>query len=350
LTVKSVNMAIEEEARAFQLTLTKPPGALGRLEDIACWFAARQGKVLPDTLKPHIAVFAGDHGVCVEGISAFPSVVTGEMVKNFARGGAAINVLARQCDASLSVVNVGVMSDLSDIAGVSHQNVKHGTANLLHESAMSNAECEAAIRVGKAEAKAAIDTGANLLIAGDMGIGNTTASACLICRFTGASPEQVVGFGTGIDENAHQLKIDVVKTALMRIKNYSDAEVLQQVGGLEIAAMAGFYLQAAESGIPVVIDGFIASAAALAASAIEEGVKRWMLASHVSKEHGHAMALDSLGLSALINFEMRLGEGSGAALVVPLLQSAIALHREMATFESAGISGKDETVEMTESK
>jgi len=334
-------MDVEKEARAHQDNLTKPRGALGRLEDVACWFAARQGKVLPDQLKPHIAVFAGDHGVCDEGISAFPSVVTGEMVKNFARGGAAINVLAKQCGASLSVVDVGVMSDLSEITGVRHLNVNAATANLLHESAMSRTECEAAIRVGRAEAIAAIQTAANLLIAGDMGIGNTTASACLICRFTGASPEQVVGFGTGIDEKAHQLKIDVVKKALTRIKGCSDAEVLQQVGGLEIAAMAGFYLQAAESGVPVVIDGFIASAAALAALVIEPEVNRWMLASHVSQENGHAVALKTLGLSALINFEMRLGEGSGAALIVPLLQSAITLHNDMATFESAGVSGKD---------
>jgi len=341
LSVKEINPSIEKEARAHQDKLTKPRGALGRLEDVACWFAARQGKVLPDRLKPHIAVFAGDHGVCEEGVSAFPSVVTGEMVKNFARGGAAINVLAKQCGASLAVVNVGVVTDLSDIAGVSQCHVKAGTANLLHEPAMSARACEAAIKVGREEARAAIKTGANLLIAGDMGIGNTTASACLICRFTGATPEQVVGFGTGIDDHTHQLKIDVVKAALSRIKSCSDDAVLQQLGGLEIAAMAGFYLQAAESGVPVVIDGFIASAAALAASVFEKDVNNWMLASHVSQENGHAIALERLALLALVDFEMRLGEGSGAALVVPLLQSAIALHNDMATFESAGVTDHD---------
>ena len=342
MSVESVNVHIEKEARSHQDKLTKPRGALGRLEDVACWFAARQEKILPDQLKPHIAVFAGDHGVCEEGISAFPSVVTGEMVKNFARGGAAINVLAKQCEARLSVVDVGVVSDLSEINGIHHQSVKHGTANLLHEAAMSSVECEAAINVGRAEAKAAISAGANLLIAGDMGIGNTTASACLICRFTGASPELVVGFGTGVDEKGRQLKIDVVSAALVRIKGCPDELVLQEVGGLEIAAMAGFYLQAAESGVPVVVDGFIASAAALAAQTRETAVHEWMLASHVSHENGHALALKALGLSALIDFEMRLGEGSGAALVVPLLQSAIALHNEMATFESAGVTDKDE--------
>ncbi|NWF37591.1 nicotinate-nucleotide--dimethylbenzimidazole phosphoribosyltransferase [Mariprofundus sp. NF] len=342
MSVAAINIEIEQQARAHQESLTKPRGALGRLEDIACWFAARQGKVLPDALQPHIAVFAADHGVCEEGISAYPSVVTGEMVKNFARGGAAINVLAKQCGATLSIVDVGVISDLSEFDGVSHKKVKPGTANLLREAAMSATECAAAIAVGRAEAKAAIEAGANLLIAGDMGIGNTTASACLICRETGAAPEAVVGFGTGVDENGRNLKVDVVKAALTRISGYADDQLLQQVGGVEIAAMAGFYLQAAESGVPVVIDGFIASAAALAARIVEPEVINWMLASHISHENGHALALKALRLDALINFEMRLGEGSGAALIVPLLQSAIALHNEMATFASAGVTDKDE--------
>lgn len=341
MSVKPVNMEIEKEARAHQDNLTKPRGALGRLEDVACWFAARQGKVLPDQLKAHIAVFAGDHGVCEAGVSAYPSVVTGEMVKNFARGGAAINVLARQCDATLSVVDVGVISGLSAVDGVEQRKVRAGTANLLTEAAMGEAECAAAIAVGRDIARQAIAGGANLLIAGDMGIGNTTASACLICRLADAAPESVVGFGTGIDEVGRNRKIDVVKGAMSRISGCPDEQLLQEVGGLEIAAMAGYYLQAAELGVPVVIDGFIASAAALAAKAIDESACAWMLASHVSHENGHALALESLGLSALINFEMRLGEGSGAALIVPLLQSAIALHNEMVTFESAGVTDND---------
>jgi len=335
-----IEQSIEKQARAHQDMLTKPHGALGKMEDVACWFAVRQGKVNPDQLNVHIAVFAGDHGVVAAGVSAYPSVVTGEMVKNFARGGAAINVLARRCGASLSVVDVGVAGDLSDVAGIEHMKVKAGTHNLLHESAMSEAECSAAVAVGREQAKAAIAAGANLLIAGDMGIGNTTASACLICRLADASPQSVVGFGTGVNDAGRQLKIDVVRQALIRIADVPDEQVLQQVGGLEIAAMAGFYLQAAESAMPVLIDGFIASAAALAAQVMRPTVRDWMLASHVSQEHGHALALDALGLSALINFEMRLGEGSGAALMVPLLQSAIALHNEMATFESAEVTDK----------
>ena len=342
MSIAGINFDVEAKAREHQNSLTKPQGALGRLEDVACWFAARQGKVNPITLVPHIAVFAGDHGVCEEGISAFPSVVTGEMVKNFASGGAAINVLAKQCGASMSIVNVGVLADVSQVAGVVHANVAKGTANLCKEPAMTLSQVQAAIEVGKDQAKAAIAKGVNLLIAGDMGIGNTTASACLICRFTGASPEEVVGLGTGVDVQGKQRKIDVVTQALVRTAQVSDDQVLQELGGLEIAAMAGFYLQAAEQGVPVLIDGFIASAAALAARVIESEVSTWMLASHVSFETGHALALKSLGLKALLDFEMRLGEGSGAALVVPLLQSAIALHNEMATFESAGVTDRDE--------
>ncbi len=342
MTIAQVNREIEQQARVRQNILTKPQGALGRLEDIACWFAARQGRVMPDMLAPHVAVFAGDHGVCDEGVSAFPSVVTGEMVKNFAAGGAAINVLARQCGASMSVVNVGVASDISEVEGVVQAVVCTGTANLLNGSAMSAAECADAIRVGRNTASKAIAQDANLLIAGDMGIGNTTASACLICKLAGADPEAVVGRGTGVDDAGRARKVAVVEQALKRIAGTDGQDVLHQVGGLEIAAMAGFYLQGAESGVPVLIDGFIAAAAALAARAMEPEVGQWMLASHVSQESGHALALEALGISPLIDFEMRLGEGSGAALVVPLLQSAIALHNEMATFESAGVTDKDE--------
>jgi len=342
VTIARIDHEAEERARARQDVLTKPRGALGRLEDIACWFAAHQGKAQPDKIKPSIAVFAGDHGVCEAGVSAYPSVVTGEMVKNFARGGAAINVLATQCGASLAVVDVGVAGDLSELDGIVHANVRHATGNLLREAAMSADICAEAIAVGRNQAGKAVHAGANLLIPGDMGIGNTTASACLICRLTGAEPEDVVGRGTGVDDAGCARKIEVVCKALARIEDVDNADVLAEVGGLEIAAMAGFYLQAAESGVPVVIDGFIAAAAALAARVIEPNIADWMLASHVSEENGHALTLRALGLSPLLDFGMRLGEGSGAALIVPLLQSAIALHNDMATFEDSGVTDKDE--------
>jgi len=337
---KLIDVAAGNKAKRRQNQLTKPPGALGRLEDIACWFAARQGKEIPDPLRPHIVVFAADHGVCVEGVSAFPSVVTGEMVKNFARGGAAINVLARQATAKLSVVDVGVAADLTDVEGIVPAKVRAGSGNIAKEPSMTRAECEQALAVGRAQAREAIVQGANLLIAGDMGIGNTTASACLICALVDADAEAVVGHGSGVDTAGRQRKVAVVERALRRVGAISTRDALPELGGLEIAAMAGFYLQAAASGVPVVVDGFIAAAAALAARVIAPGVTDWMLASHVSQEHGHVLVLEALGLTPLIDFNMRLGEGTGAALIVPLLQSAIALHAEMATFESAGVSEK----------
>jgi len=341
VSLSTIDLNMKAAAEAWQAQLTKPRGSLGRLEVIACWFAARQGKVIPDPLQPHIAVFAGDHGVCAEGVSAYPSVVTGEMVKNFVRGGAAINVLARQAGAALDVVDVGVSTDLSDVAGIVHANVRHGSGNLLTEPAMQPDELATAIQAGRDVAQRAIDSGANLLIAGDMGIGNTTASACLICRLTDAQPESVVGYGTGVDDAGRARKIAVVSAALHRVAELPDSTILQQLGGLEIAAMAGYYLQAAAAGVPVVVDGFIAAAAALTARVIEPDIAQWMLASHVSEEQGHQLALNALGLEPLIDFGLRLGEGSGAALVLPLLQSAIALHREMATFEDAGVTDQD---------
>lgn len=341
MEVAGIDQQAYEDAHKRQDILTKPRGSLGKLERIACWFAARQGKVVPDALKAHIAVFAGDHGVVEEGVSAYPSVVTGEMVKNFANGGAAINVLARQAGAQLSVIDVGTVVDLSGINGVVHAKVRPGTANLATEQAMSADECAAAIQTGRDAADRAIDGGANILVAGDMGIGNTTASACLICALAGHAPEMVVGYGTGVDDDGRARKVVVVKKALERVNGSGDEELLAEVGGLEIAAMAGFYLQAAKRGVPAVVDGFIASAAALAARVIEPAVVYWLLASHVSQENGHVLALEELGLGPLIDLNMRLGEGSGAALVLPLLQSAIALHAEMATFESAGVTDKD---------
>jgi len=337
----STHVQIEHLARQHQNNLTKPAGSLGRLEDLACWFAARQGRVIAEPLQVHISVFAADHGVVSEGVSAFPSAVTAEMVKNFVRGGAAINVLARQHSASLSVVDVGVNSDLSSCEGMVHAKIRTGTANITRQSAMRLDEQEQAMDVGRQQAKEAILRGANLLIAGDMGIGNTTASACLICQLIHADPEDVVGLGTGIEKTMYDHKIAMVHQALQRFRSLTSPHVLAELGGLEIAAMAGFYLQAAELGVPVLVDGFIATAAALAAQAVTPDVVTWMLASHVSEERGHALALRSLGLKPLLNMNMRLGEGSGAALCIPLLQSALALHAHMATFDQAGVSERE---------
>jgi nicotinate-nucleotide--dimethylbenzimidazole phosphoribosyltransferase len=338
--------AIDHEAyaaaRARQAQLTKPAGALGRLEDAACWFAARQGGAIPAALVPAITVFAADHGVAAHGVSAYPREVTAQMAANFARGGAAINVLARTIGARLRVVDAGVAAPLDSLPEIVHAKVRSGTADLLTGPAMSRQETERALALGAECAAADIAAGANLLIAGDMGIANTTPSACLICAFTGEPPEAIAGRGTGLDEAGWRRKVEVVARALTRARARRPQDGigwLCEVGGLEIAAMAGYYLDAARRGVPALLDGFIASAAALAARAIEPRAVDWLLASHVSSEHGHAAALRHLGLAPLVDLGLRLGEGSGAAVCVPLLQAAIALHAQMATFSEARVAG-----------
>jgi len=293
---------------------------------------------VPEALQPHICVFAGDHGVVEEGVSAFPSVVTVEMLKNFAAGGAAINVLAKQNGASLSVVDVGVQADVSALDGIKHAKVRAGTGNITKEAAMTEWEYWQAVEVGEEQAEQAVENGANLLIAGDMGIGNTTASAALVCELALLTPEEVVGRGTGVDDKAYALKVAAVRRALQRAQHTPSKDTIRELGGLEIAAMAGFYRAAARLGVPVLLDGFISAAAALVAVAWDARISGWMLATHVSQEKGHALALKALGLEPLLDMKMRLGEGSGAALALPIIQSAIALHRGMATFETAGVS------------
>ncbi|MBS0421637.1 MAG: nicotinate-nucleotide--dimethylbenzimidazole phosphoribosyltransferase [Proteobacteria bacterium] len=339
----------ETAARARQLQLTKPPGSLGRLEELACWFAARTGNPIPEISHTEVFVFAADHGVAAQGVSAFPPSVTGQMVANFAGGGAAINVLARLEDCRMEVVDVGVASGAEPPPSVRREKVRAGTRDLLAEAAMTDDELTAALNVGARCAREAVQRGAQLLIAGDMGIANTTAAGCLICAFTDTMPEQVVGRGTGVDDAGLARKRAVVTAALARAREAigkpqapaSDARrMFAQVGGLEIAAMAGFYIEAARNRVPVLLDGYISGAAALAAVRLEPGAVRWMLASHRSAEGGHGYALQALGLSPLVELGMRLGEGSGAALTLPIIKAALALHRNMATFASAGVDGK----------
>ncbi|NDV13674.1 nicotinate-nucleotide--dimethylbenzimidazole phosphoribosyltransferase [Crenobacter caeni] len=329
-------------ARAHQNQLTKPTGSLGMLEDVACRFASWQGQAVPQLPKAAITVFAADHGVTAEGVSAYPSAVTAEMVKNFAAGGAAICVLARQHDARLEVVDVGVASPLPVLPGVIiSARVAPGTRNLAREAAMTQAQVDAALDAGRAAARRAVEAGAGVLVAGEMGIGNTTPSAALICHFCTLAPAAVVGRGTGVDDQALALKTRIVEQALTRLPAGADARrVLAEVGGLEIAAMAGFYLEGARLGVPSVVDGFIAAAAALAACAMVPGLEHWLLASHRSQETGHQAALAHLGLAPMVDLGLRLGEGSGAALVLPLIASALQLHAGMATFASAGVSDK----------
>lgn len=333
----------ETAARARQQQLTKPPGSLGRLEDVACWFAARLRNPVPQITHSEIFVFAADHGVAARGVSAFPQSVTGQMLSNFASGGAAINVLASLEGCRIEVVDVGVAGTPELPRGVRNEKIRAGTRDLFAEAAMTAEELTAALEVGARCAREAVQRGAQLLIAGDMGIANTTAAACLICAFTDAPPEQVVGRGTGVDDVGLGRKREVVTAALARARaacNGADArQLFAELGGLEIAAMAGLYIEAARQGVPVLLDGYISTAAALAAVMLEPAALRWMLASHRSAEGGHGVALQALGLEPLVDLRMRLGEGSGAALTLPIIKAALALHRNMATFAQAGVDG-----------
>jgi len=336
----SPDQHVESAARERQMQLTKPPGALGRLEDLACWFAGRLGSAIPDMPRAEIFVFAADHGVAARGVSAFPQSVTASMLDNFAHGGAAINVLATLQNCRIEVVDVGVASEAPPPPGIRNERIRRGTRDLSEEPALNSDEANAALEVGACCAREACSRGANLLIAGEMGIANTTAAACLICALTGASPERVVGRGTGIDDAGLARKRAVVASALARAGAQPPKLLLAELGGLEIAAMAGFYLEAARSGVPVLLDGFISAAAALVAASIEPAARPWMLASHASAEAGHGIALSSLGLTPLLALDMRLGEGTGAALTLSIIRAALKLHRKMATFSEAGIAGK----------
>jgi len=331
---------VESAARERQLQLTKPPGAFGRLEDLACWLAGRLGSAVPEMPRAEIFVFAADHGVAARGVSAFPQSVTASMLDNFAHGGAAINVLATMQDCRIEVVDVGVASETPPPRGIRNERIRRGTRDLTEEPALTAEEAMAAMEVGARCAQEAYSRGARLLIAGEMGIANTTAAACLICALTGASPERIVGRGTGIDDAGLARKRAAVKSALARVADQRPEHLLAELGGLEIAAISGFYLEAARSGVPVLLDGFISSAAALVTASIEPAARPWMLASHASAEAGHAIAIESLGLTPLLALGMRLGEGTGAALTLSIIRAALDLHRKMATFSEAGIAGK----------
>jgi nicotinate-nucleotide--dimethylbenzimidazole phosphoribosyltransferase len=350
LQVPDPDAHAESAARDRQAQLTKPPGALGRLEDLACWLAGRLRNPIPDMPRCEIFVFAGDHGVAARGVSAFPQAVTASMLDNFARGGAAINVLAALYGCRIEVVDVGVASDAAPPRGIRNARIRGGSRDLVSGPALAPEEVEAALGVGARCAREAVQRGAQLLIAGEMGIANTTSAACLICAYTGASPARVVGRGTGVDDAGLGRKTAAVEAALRRAKwgpesagstaHSAAHRVLAELGGFEIAAMAGFYVEAARAGTPVLLDGYISAAAALAAVAIDPRVLGWMLASHSSAEPGHAVALAALGLEPLLGLGLRLGEGTGAALTLPILRAALALHAEMATFAEAAIPRK----------
>lgn len=340
--VKPIASAAYQYALARQLTLTKPPGSLGRLETLAVNLAAMQNTNRPRLEKVSIAIFAADHGVADEGVSAFPQVVTREMVRNFANGGAAISVLARQLNADLEVIDAGVKYDTGVLPGVIKARVAAGTMNFAHGPAMTDEQMAQAMAIGREAVKRAIDRGADIFIAGDMGIANTTAATAIAAVLLGKPVRQLVGPGTGLDQAGVDHKTTVIQTAIdlhgAAVKGPLD--VLRCLGGFEIAAMTGAYLAAAQHGLPVIVDGFIASSAALVAQRVQREAPTWWLVAHASAETGHRYMVEALAAQPLLDLGMRLGEGSGAAVAVPLLRLACALHNEMATFEQAGVSEK----------
>jgi nicotinate-nucleotide--dimethylbenzimidazole phosphoribosyltransferase len=332
-------------ARAHQRELTKPQGSLGRLEEIAAWYAGAVGRFPCEPPRgAAVGVFAADHGVAVEAVSAYPSQVTAAMVCNVMAGGAAINVLARRHDVAIALVDVGVAGDLSappadpEVA-LWRDKVRAGTGNLRREPAMTRDQAIAAMDVGARAADRCISSGAHILGTGEIGIGNTTAAAALTCAMTGASPAEVVGHGAGIDAETRARKVSVVEDALrLHAPGTQDPlGALAAVGGLELAAIAGFALRAAERGVPLVLDGFLANASALVARALRPEAARFFVASHESAESGSAVALAALGLKPLLSLGMRLGEGTGAVLGIDLVRTAVTLQCEMATFATAGV-------------
>ncbi len=335
--IHKADEAVYHKALERHATLTKPPGSLGRLEGVGARLAAVQGTVKPAVKGKAVAVFAADHGVT--GVSAYPREITAGMVQNFLAGGAAINALAKGAGAELLIVDVGVDADFAPHPKLWSRKVARGTQNMLDGPAMSRAEAEAACEVGLEATRELVSGGANLLAGGEMGISNTTAAAALTAFFARQAAETVTGRGTGVDDEGLARKVRVVEQALARHrKTITDPlDALACWGGFEIAALTGFYLGAAAAKTPVVLDGFIATAAALVAVAVKPAAKDYLFASHLSQERGHRIQLAHLGLEPLFDLNLRLGEGTGAVLAFGLLEGAAAALTEMATFAEASL-------------
>lgn len=322
--------------------LTKPLGSLGRLEELAAQYVMITGEMKPSVPRGTVFTFAADHGVAMEGVSAYPREVTPQMVLNFLRGGAGVNVLARHADVEVRVVDIGVAHDFGTVPGLIQKKVMSGTGNLLVEPAMSRAQAEHAIMVGIELATQAVQEGIGLIGTGDMGIGNTTPSAAITAVMTGRPVAEVTGRGTGINDAGHAKKVSVIVRALdLHRPDRTDAlDVLAKIGGLEIAGLTGLILGAAAAKVPVVLDGFIAGAAALIAVGLQPLCRDYLIASHRSVERGHQVILDHLGVKPLLDLDLRLGEGTGACLGMNLVCAAIKIFTQMATFDEAGVSEK----------
>ncbi len=339
ITAPDVDVA--QQARARQDTLTKPAGSLGRLEELSVWVAACQGVCPPNGIqRARVVGFAGDHGVTAAGVSAFPAEVTAQMVANFDDGGAAINVLAESAGATVRVADIAVDADEPHSASIGAHKVRRGSGNIAVEDALTAGETQAAVDAGRRIADEEVDAGADLLIAGDMGIGNTTAATALIAALTGAEPVAVVGRGTGINDAGWSRKVAAVRDALYRARGLAadPLGLLRVCGGADLAAMAGFCAQAAVRRTPVLLDGVAVTSAAMVADVLAPGARDWWRAGHRSTEPAHALALEKLELHPIVDLSMRLGEGTGAAVALPVVRAAIAALRSMATFDEAGVS------------
>ncbi|WP_406237758.1 nicotinate-nucleotide--dimethylbenzimidazole phosphoribosyltransferase [Nocardia sp. NBC_01009] len=344
--VAAPDAQIRAAAQQRQAQLTKPGGALGRLEELGNWVAACQGVCPPKQFeRARVVVFAGDHGVARHGVSAYPSEVTAQMVANFLGGGAAVNALAAVAGATVRVADISVDTDTDSQIG--KHKVRRSSGAIDREDALSTEEVQAALSAGIAIADEEIDAGADLLIAGDMGIGNTTPATVLIATLTDTEPVAAVGRGTGVDDDGWARKVAAIRDAMRRARPVAKdpVELLRVAAGADFAAMAGFLAQAAARRTPVILDGVVVTAAALVAEDLAAGASAWWLAGHRSTEPAHTLALTRLRLEPLLDLNMRLGEGSGALTALPILRAAVATLADMATFAEAGVSTAEPAAE-----
>jgi nicotinate-nucleotide--dimethylbenzimidazole phosphoribosyltransferase len=341
--ITALDEAAMEAARERQQQLTKPRGSLGRLEELSIQLAGITGQFKPEVDEKAVIVMAGDHGVTAEGVSAYPAEVTPQMVLNFLNGGAAINVLAGQVGARVVIVDMGVNASLEPHPDLRLHKIAPGTANMARGPAMTREQAEEALQVGLAIVNELVADGVQMVGTGEMGIGNTTPSAAITAALTSASISDVVGRGTGVDDEGLSRKIGVVEVALaLNQPDQADPiDVLAKVGGFEIAGLVGVILGAASKRVPVVIDGFITAAAALVAARMEPAARAYMIASHRSAEIGHKVILDELALEPLFDLDLRLGEGTGAALAMHVIDGAARILCHMATFADAGVTDKE---------
>lgn len=339
--IPALNEEMGEKVEAYIDTLTKPIGSLGRLETIAVQLAEMTGEPFPVVSPPGALLFASDHGVTEEGVSAYPKEVTAQMVYNFLSGGAAMNVFSRYIGAQFAIVDIGVAETLSHEQLISRK-IRRGTRNFCVEDAMTEEEAIQAITIGQEEARQLINNGVKCLIVGEMGIGNTTSASALLAAMTNQNVGELIGPGTGLKKEQMKIKQEVIERALAERKpdKNDPIDMIKKLGGYEIATMSGAMLEAAKNRVPIIVDGFICTVSALLATAIDKRASDYMLVGHQSTEPGHKAALEQLGKMPILDLQMRLGEGTGAALAFPIVEAATKMLSEMATFSEAGVSDK----------